>query len=390
MKVSRKTFNILVGIVVVLGVLWLVWAVWPAAPKPPIPDQKYLDAHVHTAGLGYGDSGIFISDELRDNFRLPFYLSAFGVSMEELEEHGDRLVLERISAQIEQSEYVGEAVILALDGVVNSQGELDRETTEVYVPNDFLIRELGAFDNLLFGASINPYRKDSLERLDKVYQHGAVFIKWLPNIMLIDPADPVIIPFYRRMKALGLPLLTHTGAEHSFTVSDDNLGDPERLRLPLELGLTVIAAHVATTGESEGEPHFLRIQPMFDEFPNLYADISSLTQINKRGYLKRILENGKHLDRMIYGTDWPLQSFPLVSPYYHLDVIGLGGAKLVSSFENEWDRDVVLKKEIGVPEQIFRASEILVGSSPSTTLSEERKEQREEDHEGDQYIDDDV
>ena len=390
MKVPRKTFNILIGIVVVLGVLWLVWAAWPVAPKPPVPEKEYLDAHVHTAGLGYGDSGIFISDDLRDNFRLPFYLSAFGVSMEELEEFGDRLVLERISAQIEQSEYVGKAVILALDGVVNSQGELDRETTEVYVPNDFLIRELGAFDNLLFGASINPYRKDSLERLDKVYQHGAVFIKWLPNIMLIDPADPVIVPFYQRMKTLGLPLLTHTGAEHSFTVSDDNLGDPERLRLPLELGLTVIAAHVATTGESEGEPHFLRIQPMFEEFPNLYADISSLTQINKRGYLKRILENGKHLDRMIYGTDWPLQSFPLVSPYYHLDVIGLDGAKLVSSFENEWDRDVVLKKKMGVPEQIFRASELLVGSGPATSLSEEREEQREEDHEGDQYIDDDV
>ena len=390
MKVSRKTVNILVGIVVVLGMFWLVWAAWPTAPKPPIPDQKYLDAHVHTAGLGYGDSGIFISDELRDNFRLTFYLRAFGVSMEELEEHGDRLVLERISAQIDQSEYVGKAVILALDGVVNSQGELDRDATEVYVPNDFLIRELGSFDNLLFGASINPYRKDSLERLEKVFHHGAVFIKWLPNIMLIDPADPVIVPFYQRMKNLDLPLLTHTGAEHSFTVSVDDLGDPERLRLPLELGLTVIAAHVATTGESEGEPHFLRIHPMFDEFPNLFADISSLTQINKRGYLTRILENGKHLDRMIYGTDWPLQSFPLVSPYYQLDVIGLDGAKLVSSIENEWDRDVVLKKEMGVPEQIFRASEILVGSSPSTTLSEERKEQREEDREGDQHIDDDV
>ena len=229
MKVSRKALNILVGIVVVLGVLWLVWAAWPAAPKPPIPEKVYLDAHVHTAGLGYGDSGIFISEELRENFRLPFYLSAFGVNMEELEKFGDRLVLERISAQIEESEYVGKAVILALDGVVNSQGELDRDATEVYVPNDFLIRELGSFDNLLFGASINPYRKDSLERLDKVFQRGAVLIKWLPNIMLIDPADPVIVPFYQRMKTLGLPLLTHTGAEHSFTVSDDNLGDPERL-----------------------------------------------------------------------------------------------------------------------------------------------------------------
>lgn len=374
MKLPRKILNVVVGVIVVLGVLWLIWAAWPISTKPAVPENGYLDAHVHTAGLGYGESGIFISDELRDNYRLYFYLRAFGVSKEELEQFGDTIVLERISAQVKESEFVDRAVILALDGVIDEQGELDRDATEVYVPNEFLIRELGSFENLLFGASINPYRKDSLVRLENVVQHGAVLIKWLPNIMLIDPADPAIVPFYQRMKKLGIPLLTHTGAEDSFTVSDDDLGDPELLRLPLELGLTVIAAHVATTGESEGEPYFLRIQPLFDEFPNLYADISSLTQINKRNYLKRILDNGKHLDRMIYGTDWPLQSFPVVSPLYHLNIISLSDVKLVLSLDNQWDRDVVLKKKMGVPEQIFRASDMLVKQRFSIRSTEETEE----------------
>jgi hypothetical protein len=30
---------------------------------------------------------------------------------------------------------------------------------------------------------------------------------------------------------------------------------------------------------------------MFKKYPNLYADISSLTQVNKRKYLKEVLKN---------------------------------------------------------------------------------------------------
>ena len=77
----------------------LVWVLWPVAEKPEVPEVGYLDMHVHTAGLGHGDSGILLSDELRDNFRYPFYLHAFGVSEEELEQYGDKIVLERVHDQ---------------------------------------------------------------------------------------------------------------------------------------------------------------------------------------------------------------------------------------------------------------------------------------------------
>tara|TARA_Y100000588_G_scaffold311497_1_gene337567 strand:- start:338 stop:457 length:120 start_codon:yes stop_codon:yes gene_type:complete len=35
-----------------------------------------------------------------------------------------------------------------------------------------------------------------------------------------------------------------------------------RLELPLKLGVTVIAAHIATTGENESMPNFERIFPL--------------------------------------------------------------------------------------------------------------------------------
>ena len=43
-----------------------------------------------------------------------------------------------------------------------------------------------------------------------------------------------------------LPLLAHTGGEHTVPVVNAALADPKLLRLPLECGVTVIAAHCAT------------------------------------------------------------------------------------------------------------------------------------------------
>lgn len=322
-----------------------------------------IDLHVHAAGLGDGGSGAFISEEMQENFRFPFYLRAFGVSRDELKDKGDVVLLERINASIKASTRISKAVILAMDGVLDESGRLDREATQLYVPNDFLARELGRFEHLLFGASINPYRPDALERLVKVKSQGAVLIKWIPNIMHVDPADERIREFYEAMVELGLPLLTHTGRERAFANARDELGDPMRLVLPLELGVTVIAAHIATDGETEGEDNFRRILPLFGKFPNLYGDISSLTQINKLGHMARVLETPGLAARLVYGSDWPLQFFPLVSPYFFVNRIGLSKANEINDIENQWDRDVALKEALGVPAEVFARGEILFGDS---------------------------
>jgi predicted TIM-barrel fold metal-dependent hydrolase len=256
----------------------------------PSTGKTIIDLHVHVAGLGYGDSGCFINEAMRENFRFPFYLWAMDITEEKLEAHGDRLLLQQLSNRIAASKTISQAVILAMDGYVTDSGELDRLKTQIFVPNDFVARETAHYDNLLFGASINPNRKDAVERLRAAHASGAVLIKWIPSIMNVDPANPKYESFYKAMAELQIPLLTHTGMEKSFAGAVDELADPHRLRLPLELGVTVIAAHIATTGESEGQDNFERILPMFAEHPNLYADISSLTQLNKLGYLARALD----------------------------------------------------------------------------------------------------
>ncbi len=221
----------------------LAGALQAAAGDATPEAEGFVDLHAHAAGIGAGGSGVFIGRAMRDSFRFPIYLRAFGVSRNELEKGGDAVVIDRIAAHVAASERVERAVVLALDGVVDTEGNLDREATQVYVPNDFVARETARHPQLCFGASVNPYRHDALERLARVRDAGAVLVKWIPNIM---------------------------------------------------------------------------------------------------------------------GTDWPLQFFPLVSPYYHLNRIGFAEARSAAALDNPWDRDVAVKEALHVPQHVFaRGAELL-------------------------------
>ena len=322
--------------------------------------KEVIDIHCHAAGIGAGQSGCSVSAAMRRSWKFGLYLRAFGVSAAEVNEHGDALIIRRQAEQLSASSIVDSAVVLALDSVVDEKGIPDLSLTELYVPNEFVSREVRKYNNLYFGASIHPYRKDALDELQKVHDENAVLIKWLPSVQHIDPADRRLIPFYSCMRDLGLPLLTHTGDEHSFTTAKNELSDPQRLRLPLELGVTIIAAHCATNGRNGGLGNFERILPLFSEFTNLYSDISSLTQLNKIGHLQKFLKHKDLRDSLLYGTDMPILNTAVVSPLYFIHSLGLRKAAALLKIENSWDRDVKLREALGVPQPVFeRASELL-------------------------------
>ena len=315
--------------------------------------RRAIDIHCHAAGTGAGESGCFVSPRLRRSWKYRFYLRAFGVTEEELLRQGDGLILERLSSGVAGSGRVDAAVVLALDGVVGDNGRLDLDQTELYVPDAFVAQECRKHDNLLFGASINPRGWDALERLERAAADGAVLVKWLPSIQFIDPANPRFVPFYRRLRELGLPLLCHTGEEESFTRARNELGDPERLRLPLEEGVTVIAAHCASNGRNCGEANFDRFLRLCREFPNLYGDVSALTQANRLGHLPRVLAREELKGRLLFGTDMPLAATAIVSPWFQLFRLPLGEIRRIAAIPNPWDRDVALKLALGMPEEIL-------------------------------------
>jgi hypothetical protein len=357
---ARRCKILFVGILGVVFV-WSYLAARPFRPVEPIP-AGIVDMHCHIAGIGAGGSGCFVSPKMRDNWRFNVYLRAFGVTRREITERGDGLLADRLSETLAQSKYVSKVVLLALDGVIGADGWLDTNRTEVYFPDEYVAGVCARHTNLLFGASVNPYRPDALERLEWAKAHGAVLVKWIPPIMEINPDDPRLVPFYKKMVELKLPLLSHTGEEKSFSRASENFGDPEKLRLPLSFGVTVIAAHIASSEKYDGERGPDRLARLMHEFPYLYTDISALTQINKPGCLKEALTKPEFSGRLVYGTDFPLINTALVSPWYSFH-LSLRQKFTIWRTKNPWDRDVLIKHDLGVPTETFARSAQMFGKS---------------------------
>ena len=142
------------------------------------------------------------------------------------------------------------------------------------------------------------------------------------------------------------------------------LGDPLRLTLPLDLGVTVIAAHIASTGSTNGELNFERISGLMARYPNLLTDISALTQFTRSDRLLLALARPQFEGRLVYGSDWPLQFFPLVSPWYQFPALSVAQIKAIGEIDNKWDRDVALKEAMGTPSEVFARPAALLGVTP--------------------------
>ena len=325
----------------------------PFASPDPEAVAAVVDMHCHTAGIGAGGSGCFAAEELTSSYKFRYYLEGFGVKLSELEAQGDALIVRRIAEGVRTSREVDAAIVLAMDGVIDDQGQLDRAATQIYVPNRFVRQETEKHPELFYGASVNPKRTNAVELLERAHADGAKLIKWLPAVQQFDPGDRSWLPFYRKLAELDLPLLVHVGKERALAHARDEFSDPKKLALALETGVTVIAAHLGSTGSHENQRDFDRLKDMMERYPNLYGDISSLTQVNKLGYLKEALTHEGFRDRLLYGSDFPLINTPLVSPWFFPLNLEWHRMKEIGELENPWDRDFVLKRDLGVPSEVF-------------------------------------
>ncbi|MFT6862485.1 MAG: putative TIM-barrel fold metal-dependent hydrolase [Akkermansiaceae bacterium] len=264
--------------------------------------------------------------------------------------------MEIIADSIRGSKWVDDVVILAMDAPHDAAGKLDEDKIEVYVPNRFVGAEVKRHKGLHFGASVHPNRKDALDELQWSKENGAVLVKWLPNIQGIDPSDEKYRDYYLKLVELDLPLLTHVGDEDSFSKTDNELGDPRLLRLPLECGVRIIAAHVASSGARDGVENIEHLLGMMPEFPNLFADISTLTQLNRSKYLPQVLTDERLKGRLMYGTDYPLTNTPLVTALQFPLRLTIKQMWDIVRTKNSWDRDVKLKAALGCSGEVFELS----------------------------------
>lgn len=102
-------------------------------------------------------------------------------------------------------------VVLAQDGFYRVDGSRDDSATHSYVSNDYVLNLAKEEPRILPGCSINPFRSDALQELDRCSAAGAKLVKAHTAIQGVDPELPRFDPFYCLAAKLGVVLMFHTG-----------------------------------------------------------------------------------------------------------------------------------------------------------------------------------
>ena len=303
-----------------------------AAAWQEVDADQFWDCHTHLLGLGDSGGGAWVNPDMRElahpilRTQYEFFLNAACVDESQAVDNDYVSRLLTYQAGLASGTRL---MLLAFDYAYDSDGQRLTERSHFHVPNsyarDVARRHPGRFE---WTASIHPYRQDAVSALEAAARDGARAVKWLPPSMNIDPASPRCDVFYDALARLDLPLLSHAGLERAVHVPDaQTLGNPLRLRRPLEHGVRVIVAHCASMGDGEdldagaGKPRltnfalFARLmnEPRYESL--LFGDISAMTQLNRIGPpLDTVLERDDWHERLINGSDYPLPGvFPLFS-----------------------------------------------------------------------------
>lgn len=280
-----------------------------------------------------------------------------GITDEQLRTSVDQDWAGRIARNVEESE-LDRAVVLGFDGVYGTDGELDRGRSQMIVPPSWVFEVCRRHPALLPGPSLNPLRRDALERLDECIEGGAVLLKWLPTAQGIDPADPRVAPFLRRMADARLPLLIHAGgSEMTFREVAPGLGDLARIRPALEMGVPVICAHSATRVHlSRDRDQLPLLRELLATHHNLWVDNSGMANPSRFAHLPRLAADPAIRDRTLHGSDFPVPA----SAAYYVARLGPRTAWRLDRERNPLQRDLRIKRRLGYPDEtLSRAAHVL-------------------------------
>lgn len=314
------------------------------------------DIHAHIIGLESGHDGNYVCPARRMNLTLRIVLGRVlrRLPREAGASPDDRL-RQFIYHWIDECR-VDRIVMLAMDGVYRRDGTADLDNTQMIVSNDFTAKFAAGHPKLLWGASIHPYRKDTIAELDRVVGMGACLIKWLPSAQNIPPDDPRLNEFYDRLVFHRIPLLSHTGPEHTLARFSDELNLPRRLEPALRRGVTVIAAHCGTRMFLYERSQFGEWAEMAMKYENMYGDVSAFCLPLHGGPLKRILREPKLLEKIVYGSDAPIPAWAL----WYAPRIGVKKALKLGGITNPLDKIYEMMKAMGVPDGVFSRGESLL------------------------------
>jgi len=278
----------------------------------PETTQLSVDAHTHIFCWGENPADGFLSQKTRKSWLTRALIRWAGV----LHEPGESITTKmrnRLLRHLKESslDYI---VVVAQDAIYHANGSRNDSDTHFYVSNDYVLDLAKEVPAVLPGCSVNPFRADALQELERCHAAGARLVKLHTAIQGVDPMLSQFDPFYRLAAELGIVLMFHTGYEHACTVVAQELADPARLARPLDHGQAVIAAHCGTCAFFDSKNYYPNFIDMLSRYDNLYGDTSIMASLNRWSSLKRLGRESESIKaRIIHGSDYPFP--PARLPY---------------------------------------------------------------------------
>ena len=146
------------------------------------PQQPIADVHVHLLGSSSAN-GCYLSDRFQNSFDVRFSRLFTDLGDGDTPEARDRAYVDRMLKLIAELPDNWRGILLPMDGIYDSSGELDLNSTLFLIPNDYALSIAAESNKLVPASSINPGRKDAIDELERVADSGAVIVKWIPNTL---------------------------------------------------------------------------------------------------------------------------------------------------------------------------------------------------------------
>ncbi len=259
-------------------------------------------------------------DRLIDRFAVLLFAKSLGADPRELKSRPWESYVTSMARVVTESRLVGKCCLLGVDARVDRGGrELDRDPT-VCASSEDVVRVARRYpDQFIPFLSVNPLRPNALDLIDEYVEKGCRGAKFLQNYWRVDPNAPSLIPYYEKLRRHNLPLIIHTGSEYTIQ-SQRELEDVGVLNLPLETGVTVVAAHMGL-GHAEhrmfpwrnlsrdpaclGRSYFTLLE-MLERHANLYADISAMLIPLRARALPHLARQTRIHHKILFGSDYPV------------------------------------------------------------------------------------
>lgn len=283
--------------------------------------MKTIDTHVHLL------SSEVSFNRLYDKVALRFFAKRFGIDAQALSKEPYRAYTDALIWNIQHSKHIEKVVLFGVDAKVDDEGNVLHKDKTVCASNDDVASLYAKFPELIIPFfSINPKRPDALELIEKYHALGFKGAKFLQNYWDVDTCEERYRAYFEKLVALDLPLIVHVGSESS-VASHKACESIEMLRMPLDIGVKVICAHMALGYEprhllkafSRNPKHYnddyFTLLEMLKTYDNLYADISALLTPVRAKVLRHLCMQTDVHAKLLFGSDYPVPFTTVLNTY---------------------------------------------------------------------------